>query len=77
MHGKDIKACPFCGGKEVEVSVKTVFPGTGNKYKICTYCKSCYCYGPRFILDDERERDKIAIDIDVISKALTRWNRRV
>ena len=39
----DMKPCPFCGGTELDLSVKT----RGDYYHCVVYCKTCRAYGPR------------------------------
>ena len=71
-----VKACPFCGSDDIELSTKHV---GYYKYHIAMYCKKCHCYGPRDLVKCNQysgPRDDMYKDSDILKIAIRNWNRR-
>lgn len=72
-----MKECPFCNGKNLDVSMKT---GTrlGNRFwHSSVYCKDCHCYGARAMLS-KSVHDNITVQekTELYEKALQLWDKR-
>lgn len=78
----EIRSCPFCGGKNIEISVKRKATSRGDKHHVCCYCKDCYTYGPRILVDDEKDGIKYGwlheanLPENIKQKAIDAWNSR-
>ena len=77
----ELKPCPFCGYKNLDLSIKT----KGDYYHCVIYCKSCRAYGPRTILKlDQNEHlygpirvnEKTLSKHNIREKAAEAWNSR-
>lgn len=76
----EIKPCPFCGGKNIGLSIKTTnCRRKEHKYHVAMYCKDCHCLGSRLLMDltDKWiDRCNLEKDEDVLFSAVTMWNIR-
>ena len=73
----ELKPCPFCGGTNIEVSIKrTRYPF----WYTSMYCKNCNCYGARTKVTVEGtgwvSRDDIVNSKNTREIATEAWNRR-
>ena len=75
-----LKSCPFCGGNNIDYSVKT--GGIYNKirkYHIAMYCKECNCYGKRTLVkltEEECSRYDVENNEKYKDLAIKAWNTR-
>jgi Lar family restriction alleviation protein len=68
-----LKPCPFCGGENIDFSMKT----TNSGYHATMYCRKCHCYGARVLVHPtERTWDGIRRNASYKGKAIEAWNRR-
>ncbi len=77
----ELKPCPFCGGKNLGVSEKSVSRdyGTAIKYQVAIYCKDCYAYGTRVLTEKIKSNvyPRAWVNLpEAKEKAAEAWNRR-
>lgn len=78
MQNNDtLKPCPFCGGTNIELSIKrTKYPF----WYTAMYCANCNCYGARTkVTVSGKEyvtRDDIVNSENTKQIAISTWNRR-
>lgn len=73
----ELKPCPFCGGKDIELSIKkTRYPF----WYTSMLCTKCNCYGARTRVTVEGtgwiSRDDIVNSENTRRIAIEAWNRR-
>lgn len=68
MSVEELKACPFCGGIDIEVDLDIQ----------AATCNDCGCAGPSLIEEDEDDDEDAEDDDEVlIAEAMALWNKRV
>ncbi len=78
---RELKPCPFCGGKDIRYSIKTT-GGYIRKYHASMFCNTCHCYGARILYQVPSDnkyypRYDVEDNTELQEKAIEAWNRRV
>ena len=77
-----LKGCDFCGGRDLDYSMKKNGGyGSGHYYHCTIYCKGCRAYGPRVLSDkfaygDYQKARESKASAQARELAIKAWNTR-